>query len=68
MNHNIFQIQCFIYIVVPVNMTIKHIPVSSVRNGNVCSEEMQNKLLSSFAFQKCVVGVTQSTTAEGEKV
>lgn len=52
---------------VPVNITVKQVPVSSLRNGSVGSEEIQNKLSSSFAFQKCVVDVMQSTTEEVAK-
>lgn len=48
-------------------MTVKHVPVSSLTNGNIGSKEMYSKHLSSFAFQKCVVGVTQSTTEEAAK-
>lgn len=50
------------YSVVLVNITIKQVPISNLRNGNLGSEEIQKKLLSSLAFQKHVMCLTQNST------
>lgn len=49
------------YNVVHVNTSTKQVPISSLRNGNVGSEEAQIKLQLSRAFSKHVMCLTQNS-------